>query len=273
MTNDGMTNDERSPNDEARIGEESGGAPSTFVIGYSAFFRHWSFRHSSLRRNWLGIAIPFALPLLAALWCRLTLGPTLGLFFGGILSATLLTPPLTLTQRAPTRQLLAAGLIILGIAAVWLSVPADGVVYLAQWLACCAVLAAYALALCGLAALLAGPLRFGPVLGQAAVVVLGLAWLSWPVWLSPWYDESAVNRLVAAHPLFAVNAVLVRQFGPWGEAPLAYSTLMNLQDVAYVMPHSVAPCVLLHAAIGAAASLSTWRLRRRAAQPRSGGRQ
>jgi signal transduction histidine kinase/CheY-like chemotaxis protein len=57
MTNDGMSNDERMSNDEARMTKEAAAAHSEFEIRNSAFFRHSSFviLHFSVRDTGIGI--------------------------------------------------------------------------------------------------------------------------------------------------------------------------------------------------------------------------
>ena len=56
-----------------------------------------------------------------------------------------------------------------------------------------------------------------------------------------------MSRVVAIHPLFAINGVLVN-LGAWSHLPIAYRELTTLgQDVPYTLPASVWPMVLVHA--------------------------
>src|SRR4051812_41394848 len=112
----------------------------------------------------------------------------------------------------------------------------------------------YAATLLGIVAALLR-LRISPLAASAITVVLMTAWLTWPVWLSPYltglHADAIVARLVAIHPLFAVNGVIAPQ-SPWSHWPIAYRELTTLgQDVAYEMPTSIWPTALFHAGLGA----------------------
>ena len=112
---------------------------------------------------------------------------------------------------------------------------------LLQWLACYLVLAAYAWALCGLTRVFRS---------AALVTFLSIAWLTWPVWISPYLQGTrsnpVVDRIIAIHPLFAVNGVLAN-LGEWSHFPIAYSQLTRLgQDISYTFPASIWPSTLVH---------------------------
>lgn len=197
-------------------------------------------------------AAPFALALLAGIACYLAGGPTLGLFFGPILFASILAPPLVLAERDLIGRLFVAGAIIDGIAVVWLAAVIFSPTTLLQWLTCYLVLIAWVAALWGVAAALDRLLRLA-LAAQAVTVILALAWLTWPVWLSPWLigrdGASIAAWLTPAHPLLAINGVLAH-LGIWSEQGIAYH-LTNLgQDVPYELPASMLPAVLLHLLVG-----------------------
>jgi hypothetical protein len=62
--------------------------------------------------------------------------------------------------------------------------------------------------------------------------------------------DNLVEWLVPAHPLLAINGVLIH-FDAWDRLPLAYTQLSNLnQDVFYTLPSSILPAVLVHLLIG-----------------------
>lgn len=195
------------------------------------------------------------LAVIATALCRAAAGVSLGLFFGGVAAATLLVPPLAAGERAPWRVVLVPGFIFLGVAVVWLTALGD-LLHLNQWLACCAVLVAYAYALAAICTLLIAA-RCNRTIAASLVTALALLWLTWPVWLSAALrgpaGESLVAWLVPAHPLFAINGVL-SHFDPWDRYPLAYRELTVLnQDVFYAMPATVRWTVMLHAAVTVAA--------------------
>jgi hypothetical protein len=201
------------------------------------------------------ILTALVLSVVSAALCRAAAGVSLGLFFGGVAVATLLVPPLAAAERSAGRAVLVPAFVSLGVAVVWLSALGD-LLRPNQWVACSAVLVAYACALAGACTLLAAA-RCNRPIAAGLVTVVGLLWLTWPVWLSAALvrpiGESLVGWLVPAHPLFAVNGVLPH-FDSWDRYPLAYRQLTVLnQDVFYAMPTTVWPAVLVHAAIAVAA--------------------
>ena len=189
------------------------------------------------------------LSILVSALCYIAAGPTLGLFFGTFLLVTLIVPVL----QSGDATLRGAANIAIGTCAgagiVWVCAATQPDVYLSDCAKSLLVLGAYVLALLGIGAML---LRIGlaPVAVHTTTIVLGLAWLSWPVWLSPALEsahgQAIVDVLVPAHPLFCVNGVM-KQFGAWDHYPgLAYPTLTVLnQDVAYRLPTSIVPAVVL----------------------------
>ena len=222
-------------------------------------------------RSLLVEAIPFFIAAAAAAACLVAAGPTAGLFFGGLAFATLLTPPLALTDPRPRKQLIAAADVAAGISGVWLLAVIDEPALTAgHWFACTLLLIAYVLALWGLAALLSR-LRLAPVAAAVVVTALGVLWLAWPVWLSPALAgrDDLVGRLTPAHPILAADGALTGLGPAWTERHYMYNELSVLnQDVPYELPRSVWPGCALHALIGIA-SLSLgfapelWAARRR----------
>jgi hypothetical protein len=226
--------------------------------------------------RWRGVALPavagFVLTLIMVGAYRAVAGVSLGLFFGGIGAATLIVPPLVSAVRGQTWALI-PGATTIAAALVWMSTPADALNW-PQWLACSAVLAAYALALGGVCILLV-TLRVLPTPAAAVVTCAGILWLTWPVWLSHALLKPAGDTLVAwlvpGHPLFAINGMLVH-FDAWDRLPLAYTRLTVLnQDVSYVLPRSIAATTLAHLLIaittGGLAMLTERRRRRTMSQP------
>ncbi len=95
-----------------------------------------------------------------------------------------------------------------------------------------------------------------PLIASSIVIFLSLAWLSWPIWMSPWLSsEVLASRLAGVHPLIAVNAI-APQFGYWIQRPLMYRLNSLGQDVNFTLPTGVAGCVTLHLAIAAAGALT-----------------
>jgi hypothetical protein len=130
------------------------------------------------------------------------------------------------------------------------------------------LLATWAAALWGVAALLK---RAGiPSVGASAItVLLAVAWLAWPIWLSPWIAgrETLVAWLVWPHPLFALDGALRHLGPPWTERHQMYTRLTVLnQDVFYALPRGIMGAVLVHAGIALAALLPCRRVISRSAQ-------
>lgn len=91
--------------------------------------------------------------------------------------------------------------------------------------------------------------RIAPVLASAIAITLSLAWLAWPIWLSPWLSSDVIaTRLAAVHPLLAVNSI-APQFGYWIQMKQMYRLTTLGQDVLFSLPTGVTGCVLLHLVI------------------------
>src|SRR5450432_1723305 len=108
--------------------------------------------------KWLGVVwIAWAailLGIVAESACYFAVGATLGLFFGGIIFAALLVPPLVLAEeRLVDRVMIAAG-ICDGVAIVWLMPMIQGTITPRQFLFCYVLLAAWCAALLGMAAMI-----------------------------------------------------------------------------------------------------------------------
>lgn len=192
---------------------------------------------------------PLLISVAAAAWCWWAAGSGLGLFLGAPLLATLYVPPLVLAEEGRGRWL-AVIASASGATLVWVVAATSADVTAWELLRCCVVLAAYVWALGGAASLLALA-RFPRPLAPGVPTILGLLWLTWPVWLSHWLTQGVVTWLVPGHPLIAINSVL-KHLGTWDRAPLAYRALTVLnQDVPYRLPRGILWAVLLHLLIGA----------------------
>jgi hypothetical protein len=209
--------------------------------------------------------------------CFAALGTKLGLFFGGIIFAALLVPPLVLAQERLVDRLMIAAAICDGIAIVWLIALFDGTIKLRQFLSCYVLLAAWCAALLGATMLIAGiasqfhlarrdytsgprcnhrGLNGSAIVAAAIATFIALSWLTSPIWfaahLSHANSSFYISWFVPPHPLLAINGILAN-LGVWSEKPIAYAYLLNLgQDVPYTLPHSIWPCATVHLLIGAA---------------------
>ena len=176
-------------------------------------------------------------------------GVSLGLFLAPLVFVVLLVPPMvsspgTISERLVTGLVVVLGLIIIPLGASLASSRVDTAAVLV-W---CVVLLSLGAALVGCVALL-HRLHLPWVFASALSTALALAWLTWPVWLAPHVsDDATIARLVVAHPLFATNA-LFPHMGIWTEQATAYRLTNLNQDVAYALPTSAWPSVVLHGLI------------------------
>jgi hypothetical protein len=96
-------------------------------------------------------------------------------------------------------------------------------------------------------------------------VILGTAWLSWPIWLSQGLSHlgpTFTRFLVAIHPPLTANGVLISET-PWTERTLAYQLTNLNQDIPIRLPENAFLCILFHLAVAAfflVAMKLVWRL-------------
>lgn len=86
--------------------------------------------------------------------------------------------------------------------------------------------------------------------GSGLSLTLFLGWLTWPVWMSPYFHtpwgQWCVDHLLDYQPLFALSS-LFPEMGDWSHAPIAYAYLTNLgQDVMYALPPGVGKGLVFH---------------------------
>ena len=201
------------------------------------------------RRKYLTAGLAGGLALLCAIVTYAATGPTLGLFFGGLVTVALLAPPIVLCERSMPRQGLIASAVNDGVGIVWLVAAVASQTTLSQWLRCYLVLAAFTFALWACARALRA-LRVPEIPAGALTITLAMLWLTWPIWLARALTSDMVDWLAPAHPALAINGVLAH-LGVWSEHAIAYRHLMNLgQDVPYQLPTSILAAVFAHVIAG-----------------------
>ena len=220
-------------------------------------------------RPWYVLGSSFFLSLIFLAWFALVIGRNLGLFFSGLVLASLLAPLLIVSQEALPRRLSIVGGIVIAIAIVWLDCVFNDTITLWEWSRAALVLLVFAFAIGAVAALLVR-IRIPP----AVVVILALAWLSWPVWLAPALRgrasaERTVAMLVAANPTFAMQGALFKSFNvPWAQYRIAYRLTNIGDDIPYTMPTSIVRCVILHGVVAIIALLAAhWPRKAQSAAP------
>jgi len=236
-------------------------------------------KHRVNKRALLPIIVPTLLALLGGLGSIFVAGATVGMFLLSFTVAAILTPSaahlagqfsgsIAITWRA---RLVALAGVCDGLAGSWLWLVADGSISFRQWLACSLVLIGFVAMLGAVASVEWRRVRGtktaeshvstaskNVTLGQSSailcgiVMLIGLAELTWPVWLSPQFermDKSTIFRLIDLHPVFAINGVLP-QMDAWPHQRLAYRLTSLGQDVPFALPQTIWPSVLGHLAVG-----------------------
>jgi hypothetical protein len=198
---------------------------------------------------------PFTIGITAAFCAGLTAvtlpaGSSLAVFFGGIIALAVCVPIGASVIFKPLDRLCLTLLCGGSVGLVWL-IPAAG-----NWLSCTAIALAFAASLAGLTSLLRR-LHFNDTFAPAVVILLAIAWLSWPIWLSPALEgrQALVDWLVPAHPLLAINAQVLH-LGIWTERPMMYRWTILNQDVSYQMPTNPLWCIIVHLGIGVGAMVT-----------------
>ena len=206
-------------------------------------------------RAWPALIFPLLLSLAAGTLCYIAAGVSLGLFLGGLILIPLLKAPLVAAETTWLSRALAAFGISHGVAGVWLFAILKADLDLNLFAASYLTLITLVFAIAGFTVMLQR-FGFGPLAAGAIATTLTLAWLTWPLWLSPALlgqkGDAIVAWLIPAHPIFAANGALRIPLGYWAEQAIAYN-LTNLgDDIAYSVPNSILYCVLLNIATGGA---------------------
>lgn len=223
------------------------------------------------KRSIVSIVIPpLILSAIAATASYIVSGATLGVFLAGFLFATLLTPPLVISEPRWSDRVLALTSTLLPMSVIWLVASLRSDSRMTELAVTLSVLAAYSLALAGLAVAFR-MLRVSAAVTAFLTTILGLAWLTWPIWLSPtWQGEASaltVARLGDLHPALAANAQLLH-LGNWTEQSIAYHLTDLNQNVPFAPPRTARPTILFHAAVGLGLiALSVWAERARRPVP------
>jgi hypothetical protein len=208
----------------------------------------------------------FLLATVGTVACLICTGASLGLFFGGIVLAAVLAPPVALLNEAWPRRLILVGGMVDGVGVVWLVLVFQGSIALGQWLLAYALLIAFTSAAVGLGCLLRSA-RTPALLASTLATLTSICWLASPIWLMPGIESPRLlGALIDAHPLLAINGIL-RHLGIWTEHALMYR-LTNLgQDVPYQLP-SPLPAIAFHGFIGLMTlAAAAWLDRRRRHRP------
>ena len=209
-------------------------------------------RNPNDERTFIRFLLLFVLSLIASAACAWAAGSSLGLFFGGLFVATFLTPAGVLQQKHLVAAIGGLIAVVAPVAGIWLIAVFESTDTFGQWIEATMVLAAYALAIGGIALALAR-LKLPPVFAASLAILLGLAWLSWPVWLSTALVRGGlswtVQHLVWLHPPLVINGILTAE-PAWTERSLAYHLTDLNQDVPIQLPANAGACLAVHGVLG-----------------------
>jgi len=174
-----------------------------------------------------------------------------------LFAITLVLPPLSAGLTGLPARLAVLGCCAGAVAATWMALVRPDAATIGEWCVISMVMACYGTALAGIVALL-DRIRIAPPLSSGIAIIMGVAWLTWPVWLSPWMamsaSESIINILVAFHPPLVCNGILTFT-PPWTEQSMAYALTVLGQDVPLRLPTNALPCVGFHLVVAAIAFL------------------
>jgi hypothetical protein len=180
-----------------------------------------------------------AISILFTLLCYFAAGPTLGLFIGGFFVAAFFAPVDWKTVAA-------------GVALIWLIPLFQTADTFYEWLRLAALLICFAAAIASINFFLKS-IGVHPTFSAAIATLLALAWLTWPIWLSPQIpdlSDNLINNLVALHPPLVANGVLHAE-APWTERIIAYRLTRLNQDTPIHLPTRIWPSAALHLTIAA----------------------
>ncbi|MGD0390651.1 MAG: hypothetical protein ABSC42_17035 [Tepidisphaeraceae bacterium] len=205
-------------------------------------------RNPNDERTFIRFPLLFVLSLIATAACAWAAGSSLGLFFGGLFVVTFLTPAGVLQQKTLVAAALGFIVVMAPVAGVWLIAVFETEDTFWQWIEATMVLAVYALAIGGIALALARA-KLPAVFAAALAILVGLAWLTWPVWLSGALVRAGfsgtVQHLVWLHPPLAINGILTGE-PAWTERSLAYHLTDLNQDVPIRLLGKAGACLAVH---------------------------
>ncbi|MGA2440024.1 MAG: hypothetical protein ABSH08_03630 [Tepidisphaeraceae bacterium] len=209
-------------------------------------------RNPNDERVFIRFLLLFVLSLIASAACAWAAGSSLGSFLGGLFVVTFLTPAGVLQQKTLVAAIGGFIAVVGPVAAIWLIAVFESTDTFGQWIEATTVLAVYALAIGGIGLALARA-KMPPVFAAALAILLGLAWLSWPVWLSTALVRGGlsgmVQHLVWLHPPLVINGILTGE-PAWTERSLAYHLTDLNQDVPIRLPENIGACVVVHGLLG-----------------------
>ncbi|HMO25814.1 MAG TPA: hypothetical protein PKB10_06050 [Tepidisphaeraceae bacterium] len=186
------------------------------------------------------IVLAAALNAGAALLAWWALGSTLQFLVASLVIVTVTAPMLQPAGRSLLERAILMQVCCDAVATVWLIVFLSASWGVLSWLLAYLLLTGWNATVSGTAIALRW--RVMPAIATA----MGLAFLSWPIWLATWRGEHAERFAAYAttiHPVFALNALLP-DLGTWTHLPLSYQLMSLGQDVPFMPPATLWPATL-----------------------------
>lgn len=202
-------------------------------------------------RHITALATAFIAGAIATVTSAFAAGPTLGQAIGGLFAVVLIFPPMITGAVGWRKRIELILALVSGVALAWAIFL--GPATFAQK----AQLIALALALAWLLAAMLSALEaihIPPLIVAATVTLIGFAWLTWPIWLSPAMEDSYISPLVARivpiQPILVSNGVLTFT-SPWTEQAIAYQWTVLDQDIPLRLPTNALLCIGFESLSGA----------------------
>lgn len=170
------------------------------------------------------------------------------MWLGGFAVVALLVPIFVAERNCLSRRLAVVGIVCAFVLIGWIISTIRTEVRVSEFLSSAILLAAFASACFGLILLLES-CRLPPSICTLFVTMAASAWLTSPVWMSQWMNESRAAFLSDYQPLLVVNGQ-VKSLGIWLEHPRIYRHVVLGQDVPYALATSIWKSVLLHGVVG-----------------------
>lgn len=191
-------------------------------------------------------SIIFAAICCAALWWAA--GDSLGIWLGGFGVVALLVPVLPTEKKRLLHRLAVVGIVCAFVLIGWVISTIRTEVRMSEFLSSAILLAAFAWACFGLILLLEA-CRLPPSVCTLFITLAAAAWLTSPVWMSQWMNESRAAFLSDYQPLLVVNGQ-VKSLGIWLEQPHIYRHVVLGQDVPYALATSIWKSAVFHGVVG-----------------------
>jgi hypothetical protein len=209
---------------------------------------------SAIRRTLSVTALPLVLSLFGALACYAVAGPSLNLFLGHLVLLIVLAPVLVMAEASAVARLTALAASFIPFTAVGFFAFTRSEIHFGEWWRTTTVLLLFAFALSAISVVLR-QFKCPITVSAAASVIVGLVWLTWPIWASrTWQGEDSAGRILLLsnfHPGMLIDGQLAKTSGGWASQTIAYHLTDLNQNVSYSPPRAIWPAIILYGVLAA----------------------